>query len=755
MESKPSSSQKSHSKSLRPKGKTNMNNHTPRKIGIPWFINVPEPFRTILFVCGTMLFLSGSIYWANSATKSSVASNQSVETQPSVPVTRNITLTDYRGEPVLTFATSSSVNPFAQQSIPISYSYYDTGYRRTMTDASGTTLYTYDVRDRLLTKQTSQGTLTYTYDAEGNVRSVRSSNTNGVSLDYGYDALNRLETIKDNNLPTGQNTTTYTYDDVSNLATITQPNGVKAGFSYDGLNRIKTVTYASGTTTLARYSYTLGNTGNRLSATELDGRTVTYTYDELYRLKTETISGAVSPSPNGTVSYTHDAASNRLSQTSTLAAIPSASYTYNDNDWLTTDSYDSNGNTLVSGGKGFIYDFQDKLIGMAGGPSLVSIVYDGDGNRVRKTVGDTITSYLIDDNTPTRFPQVAEEIQSGVVVKRYTYGFFLVSQSQYAEGIWKTVFYGIDAHSGVRFLTDPAGSISDRYDYDAFGQLLHSSGQNSNNYLFAGEQYDPDLSLYYLRARYYAPQTGRFWTMDKHEGNPFNPLTLHKYVYAQNDPINNSDPSGNDTLIGLYIVQFYRQTIAAGSAVGAVLVPRASQIAILTQGAFRFLITRGQGAVNALLRGTTTRGVSALQDTFRRTVRSNEVITEAESAAATSFQNFVAFKDFINNALNRGFGNVNPSNIEWHHLVEQGGRNATRFVPQSLHSVANVVPTPVHIHSQISAFYTRGHAWLPAGYNSLRQYMQTLPFEQQWRYGVEIWNAAMQANGGPPVWRLP
>jgi RHS repeat-associated protein len=86
---------------------------------------------------------------------------------------------------------------------------------------------------------------------------------------------------------------------------------------------------------------------------------------------------------------------------------------------------------------------------------------------------------------------------------------------------------------------------TDTYDYDAFGNLIHSSGTTPNNYLFAGEQFDSDLNLYYNRARYLNTSTGRFWTMDKLEGDDNDPLSLHKYVYADANPVDNLDPSGN------------------------------------------------------------------------------------------------------------------------------------------------------------------------------------------------------------------
>jgi RHS repeat-associated protein len=87
---------------------------------------------------------------------------------------------------------------------------------------------------------------------------------------------------------------------------------------------------------------------------------------------------------------------------------------------------------------------------------------------------------------------------------------------------------------------------TDTYDYDAFGNLIHSTGTTPNNYLFAGEQFDPDLNLYYNRARYLNVSTGRFWSVDTDEGKDEQPLSLHKYLYAGGDSVNKSDPSGHD-----------------------------------------------------------------------------------------------------------------------------------------------------------------------------------------------------------------
>jgi RHS repeat-associated protein len=67
----------------------------------------------------------------------------------------------------------------------------------------------------------------------------------------------------------------------------------------------------------------------------------------------------------------------------------------------------------------------------------------------------------------------------------------------------------------------------------------------------SGEQYDSDLGLYYLRARYYNPATGRFLSRDPDDHSPKNSNELHKYLYASGNPVNRIDPSGRgDGIIG-------------------------------------------------------------------------------------------------------------------------------------------------------------------------------------------------------------
>ena len=127
----------------------------------------------------------------------------------------------------------------------------------------------------------------------------------------------------------------------------------------------------------------------------------------------------------------------------------------------------------------------------------------------------------------------------------YTYGHSLISQNFWNNSLaaWITSYYGFDGHGNVRFLMGTNGNIADIYTYDAFGVMLAKTGGDFNNYYFCGEQYDQYIGEYYLRARYYNQNSGRFWTMDNYDGNPEDPMSLHKYLYAWDNSVNRIDPT--------------------------------------------------------------------------------------------------------------------------------------------------------------------------------------------------------------------
>lgn len=448
----------------------------------------------------------------------------------------------------------------------ITFAYSPTGQRTNMVDASGTNSYIYDNRDRLMTKTTPEGTLNYTYDGFGNMQTVQSSTTGGTSLTYNYDTLNRLTNVIDR----FTNSTTYDFDAVGNLRTVALPNKITNAYSFDALNRLTNLTATSAGGIVASFAYKLAPAGNRTNLTETYNgvsRTNAWNYDTLYRLLGETITA--SAAPTGQITNNYDNVGNRLTRVSTVAGITNQSFLFNTNDQLTIDVYDSNGNTRTNGGNVFLYDVANQLTNATINGTNIVIVYDGDGNRVCTTIGTTTNFYLIDDLNLTGYSQVLEEKTGANLTRAYTYGLTRVSQRDAG-----TSFYGYDGSGNVRYLTATNGTITDTYAYDAFGVMIASTGTTTNAYRYAGEQFDPILGLYYLRARYMNPGTGRFLTRDSFAGNSDDPKSLHRYNYAGVDPIDNNDPSGHD----LTAISISGQLDAIGSPVGSKAQAAAQQV---------------------------------------------------------------------------------------------------------------------------------------------------------------------------------
>ena len=122
----------------------------------------------------------------------------------------------------------------------------------------------------------------------------------------------------------------------------------------------------------------------------------------------------------------------------------------------------------------------------------------------------------------------------------FVHGNDLISQDRNGE----QSFYHVDGLGSTRALSDESGLATDSYIYDAFGQVLTKIGDTDNSYLFAGEQRDSNLGLDYLRARYLDVATGRFVSRDTFAGSLQEPITQHRFLYANANPVINIDPSG-------------------------------------------------------------------------------------------------------------------------------------------------------------------------------------------------------------------
>ena len=125
----------------------------------------------------------------------------------------------------------------------------------------------------------------------------------------------------------------------------------------------------------------------------------------------------------------------------------------------------------------------------------------------------------------------------------YTRGFELISRR---EGDAAS-YYLYDGGLSVRALTDTTGAITDTLVFDAFGNETEKTGTTANTYGFQGEEKDA-TGLYYLRARYMDPVSGTFTSMDTYAGSLSDPVSLHKYLFANSNPVMYSDPSGHYSL---------------------------------------------------------------------------------------------------------------------------------------------------------------------------------------------------------------
>jgi RHS repeat-associated protein len=191
-------------------------------------------------------------------------------------------------------------------------------------------------------------------------------------------------------------------------------------------------------------------------------------------------------------------------------------------------------------------------------------------------------------STPTSLPQVIEETVNGAVVRQYPYGRQRISENQVVDNSWTVSIYGYDGGGSVRQLTNAAGAVTDAYEYDAFGNLISSDGTTPNVYLYRGERYDTDLGLYYLRARWYNPVTGRFMTRDPYEGSIYDPASLHRYNYSRANPANFIDPSGRAAtsdyiFLGLNALAEATAVTAAGEAISCSYFALASAVDLVGQ----------------------------------------------------------------------------------------------------------------------------------------------------------------------------
>ncbi len=233
-------------------------------------------------------------------------------------------------------------------------------------------------------------------------------------------------------------------------------------------------------------------------------------------------------------------------------------------------TYDPIGNLIrrsdAKGTTTYAYDFENQLtaISFPDGTSA-TYKYDALGRRIEKGVNGIVTTYLYDGTDI-----LLEMDAAGAMQARFTHGPD-IDQPLMMERGGQVFFYHGDRAGSIAALTDSSANTVCSYLYDSFGRTQPCQGAR-NPFGFAGREYDAESGLYYMRARYYDPATGRFLSADpldltgtlatEQDRRNLTTLTpvassviattsglgvpqhLNRYSYAVNNPLVFRDPSG-------------------------------------------------------------------------------------------------------------------------------------------------------------------------------------------------------------------
>ena len=165
--------------------------------------------------------------------------------------------------------------------------------------------------------------------------------------------------------------------------------------------------------------------------------------------------------------------------------------------------------------------------------------YDAEGNRIKISEGESEIRYLYDTNQS--LPKVIKRTQNGISTI-YVYGKELISEKTDDD----TSYYHFDYRGSTVALTDKNGKITDKYQYDVYGNSRHTEGESDTPFRYngsAGVMTDAN-NLLYMKSRYYNPEILRFISADILTGDIRNTQSLNRYAYCEGNPVSFTDPFG-------------------------------------------------------------------------------------------------------------------------------------------------------------------------------------------------------------------
>ncbi|MGF1498799.1 MAG: tandem-95 repeat protein [Elainellaceae cyanobacterium] len=436
----------------------------------------------------------------------------------------------------------------------IDYDYDAVGNLTGVFDPDSSLTFFYNNRDRLEqvdytgTPGLDGVTLTYTYDGTGNVLSV--VDNFGTEVTSTYDPRNLLTQREWQGGGVDPIRADFIYNPIGDLTTVTRYADLagtqkigSSSYTYDAAQRLIGLTHRDGSDQiLADYAYALNAAGELIQETRND-ETFNYSYDDAAQLVQVEHSGGASET------YNFDANGNRES-----SSVHGNEYVTGDNNRLESDGiynydYDNEGNlirrteTATGEVREFTWDYRNRLVSItdetADGRTIqeITYTYDAFDRRLSETINGKTTHFVSDGATLW-----AELNDANEVIARYLPGTEideLLARYRTEDG---TAWHLTDRLNTVRGIVDAVGDLINEIEYDSFGRKLSETNPEAGDrFGFTGREYDEDTGLYYYRARYYAPELGRFINQDP---IGFEAADTNLYRYVSNSPINATDPTG-------------------------------------------------------------------------------------------------------------------------------------------------------------------------------------------------------------------